>query len=539
MKKYIYILIISAMVFNFSDCVTNEFVDKSLFTTDKFIIKSKFDFPISEATGIFSTNTGKKSLDDKNLKYKIKNIKQIFRFNNSNTEIYNKLEMSRYYLLFLDTLNTYDITDIIKEYSADTNLVFCEPNFIGTSAGEKGYGYEYEKAIENLKIPNDEMFGMQWYLQNNGNVSPTGGSKAKIGADISAPEGWEIETGSEDIIVAICDSGIRDDHPDLKERIWINKKEIPNNNIDDDGNGYIDDVRGWDFAYNTNDPRDGFGHGTNIATVIGAVTNNQIGFAGINQKCRLMNCKDLGDNNYGEYEWWAEAVQYAVDNGAKVINMSEGGSDYSNTLKTACEYAYENNVVVVAAMMNKGNNSNNYPAAFKTVIAVGATDTDDKRSVRFSWGGGSCWGKYIAVVAPGNKIYGLDHDDILNYETFWSGTSQSTAIVSAISSLLLTQNPKRTPDDIRNIICKTALDQVGDPEEDSPGWDQYYGWGRVDCYRALTMDTSKNYKTVRKQDNNVITNRKNVKSDQSGGGPAKSNNPRNNKAREGINRKPE
>ena len=116
---------------------------------------------------------------------------------------------------------------------------------------------------------------------------------------------WDMEKGSEDIIVAILDSGIKDDHPDLRSRMWINKEEIPDNGIDDDDNGYIDDYKGWDFAYDDNTPTDGFWHGTNIASVIGCSTNNVICFAGINQNSKLMNCKNLSSNNNGEYIWWA------------------------------------------------------------------------------------------------------------------------------------------------------------------------------------------------------------------------------------------
>jgi subtilisin family serine protease len=127
-----------------------------------------------------------------------------------------------------------------------------------------------------------------------------------------------------------------------------------------------------------------------------------------------------------------------------IINMSEGGSDYSKTLKTAIDYAIEKDIMVCAAMMNKGDDQDYYPASFKGVFAIGATDTDDNRCLRFTWGGGSCWGKHISVVAPGNKIYGLDYENIHSYESMWSGTSQSTAIVSGIASLLLAQKPSRS-----------------------------------------------------------------------------------------------
>ncbi len=309
---------------------------------------------------------------------------------------------------------------------------------------------------------------------------------AKIGADINMVNAWDIETGSNDVIVGVMDSGVKLNHPELSGRIWINKNEIPNNGIDDDRNGYVDDVYGWDFAYDDNIPEDGFGHGTNVTGIIGANSNNEIGFAGINFKCKLMICKNLSDDNAGEYEWWALSVKYAVDNGARIINMSEGGMDNSRVLKLAIDYAIANDALVVAAMMNRGDNKNYYPAAFPGVFAVGATDTDDSRCRVFTWGGGSCWGKHISVVAPGNKIYGLDYLDDYRFDVSWSGTSQSTAIVSGIASLLLSQNIDYTSNDLKKAIINTAKDRVGDPKEDKIGWDQYYGHGRVDSYLALS-----------------------------------------------------
>ena len=180
------------------------------------------------------------------------------------------------------------------------------------------------------------------------------------------------------------------------------------------------------------------------------------------------------------------SLYYAANNGARVINMSEGGYDYSKTLETAINYAYDAGCLIVASMMNKNNGDTYYPASFKNVMAIGATDTDDGRCREFTWGGGSNWGKHIAVVAPGNRIYGLDYKDNFNYDVYWSGTSQATAYVTGIASLLLGQDPSRTNKELKEIIKSTALDRVGDPREDTPGWDQYYGDGRVDLYGALT-----------------------------------------------------
>lgn len=457
--------------------------DESLFTKNKFFVQTKQELKVSEATGEISLMTGIPALDEKNKKYKIKKIKKLFELNNGDEFLYYKLGLNRIYVFYLDSFN--DIFSITSDYNSDLSVEYSEPNFIGYAAGVKGNrNNPYNR---ELSTPNDEAFYEQWYLKNEGKITPSSGGRAKIGADINIVKAWDIEQGSEDIIIAILDSGISDDSPDLKGRLWINKKEIPNNGKDDDGNGYIDDYKGWDFAYDDKRNNDGFGHGTNIASTIGATTNNTFGFAGINSKSKLMNCKNLSDENSGEYEWWARSIKYAVDNGAKIINMSEGGIDFSKTLKSAVEYAVAKDVFISAAMMNKANNKDYYPAAFKGVFAVGATDTDDKRCKKFTWGGGSCWGKHIKVVAPGNKIYGVDYNDTENLESYWSGTSQSTAMVSALASLLLSQKITRTPEEIQDIIITTAKDEIGDPREDTKGWDEYMGYGRIDCYLALTF----------------------------------------------------
>ena len=474
---YIAILIISVQLFS-AIAVNSEENEKLNYKTEKVIVKTKKELKISEATGKISTRTGIPSLDKKIEDYKVNKIEPVFKQNNGDADLFEKLGMGRIYVFYFDTYNSKTVDKAVKDFSSESDVEFSEPVFIGEAAGKKELKLSF--------MPNDEMFSKQWYLNNEGQIAPTGRGNAKIGADINMVNAWDIEKGSEDIIVAILDSGIKDDHPDLRSRMWINKEEIPDNGIDDDDNGYIDDYKGWDFAYDDNTPTDGFGHGTNIASVIGCSTNNVIGFAGINQKSRLMNCKNLSSNNNGEYIWWAASVKYAVDNGAQIINMSEGGSDFSKTLKTAIDYATAKNVLVCAAMMNKGDDQDYYPASFKGVFAIGATDTDDNRCLRFTWGGGSCWGKHISVVAPGNKIYGLDYESITSYESMWSGTSQSTAIVSGIASLLLSQKPSRTAAEIKEIIISTAKDQVGDSRADKPGWDKYYGYGRVDAYSALT-----------------------------------------------------
>jgi hypothetical protein len=465
---------------------TNDGLGNSLYVKNKVFVKTKYELGVSEATGKISIVTGIPSVDKLNKLYKVRKIERVFELNNGDVETYGKLDMGKIYVFWFDeNIDSYNVVD---GYSKDDNIEYSEPVFTGYAAGQK--------ETSDIMFPNDTYFSMQWYLYNKGNVSPSSGGVAKKGEDIDIIKGWDVEQGSEDLIVAILDSGIEDGSLDLKGRLWINKGEIPNNGIDDDGNGYIDDYKGWDFAYEDNTAGDGFGHGTNIATVIGANSNNSFGFAGINSKCRLMNCKNLSDGNSGEYEWWAKSIKYAVDNGAKVINMSEGGDEFSKVLKTAVDYASMKNCVLVAAMMNKGDGRNYYPASYEGAFAVGATDTDGKRCRRFSWGGGSCWGRHIAVVAPGNKIYGLDYEDPYKFDTYWSGTSQSTAIVSGLSSLLFSQDKTRSAEDVKRIIKETAIDGVGDPSEDLKGFDVYYGYGRIDCFLALTYNDESTRKKI-------------------------------------------
>ncbi len=498
------LFLISLFLVSPDSSLTNNNGKNSSYSGKKIFVKTNTELKISEATGKISLTTGIASLDEKILKYKIQSIKNLFRLNNGDAVLFEKYGMGRIYIFNLsgEITDRDNIEEAVNEFDKDENVEYSEPVYTGTSAGVNEYKLNrlFKQDISG-NIPNDEMFYKQWYLKNSGSVDPSsGGGYAKIGADIKMIEGWDIETGSEDVIVAILDSGIKDDHPDLRDRIWINKNEVPNNGIDDDNNGYIDDIRGWDFAYDDKRPDDGFGHGTNIATVIAANINNAIGFAGIDGKCKVMNCKNLNNDNSGEYSWWSESIKYAADNGARIINMSEGGDDYSKVLKTAVEYANDKGVLITAAMMNKGDDRDYYPASFRGVFAVGATDTDDKRCRKFSWGGGSCWGDHISVVAPGNKIYGLDYENDQNYEVYWSGTSQSTAVVSGIASLLIAQNSTRTNEDLKRIIKSTAKDLVGDPREDKPGWDKYYGYGRVDSYAALTYE----YDSAVKKDKDVF-----------------------------------
>lgn len=336
-------------------------------------------------------------------------------------------------------------------------------------------------------IPNDAHFNKQWALHNDGTFRPFNGNPTvKAGADMDMPKAWEIETGDSSIIVGIIDTGCKWKHKEFEGRIWKNLREIPGNQIDDDGNGYADDSIGWDFVRNNGDITDNQGHGTEMASLIGSNGNNGIGYAGVDWKCKLMILKVKEASDLALEQNVANAIRYAVDNGARIVNISLSGQSHSSVLASAVEYARSKNVFIVAGAGNAGIDSVEYPARFEYCLAVGSTDPDDVRSKTFFWGGGSNSGGDIDVVAPGNFVYALDYLPATEYDYVTGGTSNSTALVSGLASLLLAQDPSRTPAMLRSIIQETADDQVGKSTEDTPGWDRYHGHGRVNAFRALS-----------------------------------------------------
>ncbi len=436
--------------------------DQSSLSSDQIIIRFRNGITFNND---FSQNlqTGIADVDRIVSEYDALNIRQL-----------NTGKKSLYSAVVIKFATNAHFEKILEELNKISTVEYAEPDFIGYGSGERGF------------TPNDQYYTRQWGLKNDGSFTAY---PAVAGADIQMEDGWAIEQGDSTVIVGVLDTGCKLNHPELLNRIWKNYDEIPGNGIDEDNNNYIDDVQGWDYAYNDNNPTDDYGHGTNVTGIIGASGNNSIGYAGVDWNCKLMILKVLNSQNWGYYSWWSDALHYAVDNGAKVINMSLGGTDISSLLNDAVSYALESDVTIVACMMNTNSNTVYYPAAYPGVIAVGSTNPDDKRSHPFFWNptSGSNYGSHISVIAPGNYIYGLDYQSNTNYGYYWGGTSQATPLVSGLSALLLAQNPSMTPAQIKSLIETTAEDQVGDPLEDTPGWDQYYGFGRINAYNALLL----------------------------------------------------
>jgi len=284
--------------------------------------------------------------------------------------------------------------------------------------------------------PNDPYYryGYQWGLQK-----------------IEAPSAWDLSTGHSEVIVAVVDSGVAPTHPDLRDKL----------------------VPGYNFVSDSQDTADDHGHGTHMAGIIAATADNGIGIAGVSFHSRIMPVKVIDSEGRAWYSRIAQGIVYAADHGAKVINLSLGGYAFSSYLQDAVDYAWNRGAVVVAAAGNGNTDEPFYPAAYVNAIAVSATDRNDSRAPF------SNYGSYISVAAPGVGVYSTYWHGGSNYYASMSGTSTAAAYVSGIAALLLSQDSTQSNDAVRSVIRETA-DDLGEA-----GWDQYYGYGRVNLYRAL------------------------------------------------------
>lgn len=288
-------------------------------------------------------------------------------------------------------------------------------------------------------------------------------------ARIAAPAAWDITTGRSEIVIAVLDTGVDSTHEDLAAAIWVNPGEIPGNGIDDEGNGFVDDVHGWDFASGDNRPDDDHGHGTHVSGIAAARIDNGLGIAGVAGHATIMPV-DVFQGGIGTYEALIRAIIYAADNGARVINMSLGASSYSLGEEAAVDYAYSKGVVVVAAAGNSGREEYHYPAAHAHAIAVASTTANDNLSSF------STRGDWVDLAAPGSGIYSTFPGNTYGY---LSGTSMATPHVSGLAALILSRNPDLTPDQVTALLESTA-DDLG-----PAGRDIYFGVGRINAGRAL------------------------------------------------------
>ena len=309
--------------------------------------------------------------------------------------------------------------DLLKgELARDANIEYVEPDFIAQALGTSNDPYFVQ--------------GSQWHLSK-----------------IQAPTAWDTTTGSPTQVVAVIDSGVRASHPDLVGKVLV----------------------GYDFVANDNDANDENGHGTGVAGTLSPRSNNQIGVCGVAWANPILPVRVLDANGSGNYSAIANGIIYAADRGAKVINLSLGGTSSSRALQDAINYAWNKQCVIVAAAGNNGSNVAFYPAACTNVVAVSATNASDTRP---TW---SNFGSYVDISAPGVDIlsvYGTDQ------YAAWNGTSFSSPVASGVVALMAAANSTLTNVLLVDLLIKNS-DDVG-----ALGKDVYYGSGRVNANRAVT-----------------------------------------------------
>ena len=282
---------------------------------------------------------------------------------------------------------------------------------------------------------------------------PTFGGANDWGVNlVNAPEAWASGYTGQGIVVAVLDTGVDRNHADLAGNIWTNAGEIANDGLDNDGNGYVDDVYGWNFANGNNNTLDGNRHGTHVAGTI-AAANNGFGATGVAYNSRIMPVKVLSDSGSGSYSGVAQGIRYAVDNGADVINMSLGGGSTDSAVQSALQYASSRGVIVVMAAGNEGAAQPGYPASSATSwgLAVGAVNSSNQMASFSNRAGSNSSMRY--VTAPGVQVYSTLPNGGYG---FLSGTSMAAPHVAGVVALMLSANPNLTDAQVRQIITATA-----------------------------------------------------------------------------------
>lgn len=298
--------------------------------------------------------------------------------------------------------------------------------------------------------PNDTMyrFGLMWGLSN------TGASGGTANVDVDALEAWTVTEGRPDVIVAVLDTGVSQTHLDLKSRLWENPREVPNNNIDDDKNGFIDDVRGWDFIGNDNIPSDGNMHGTHVAGTIAAEKNNNRGVVGVAPGVRIVSLRVLNAQGAGDLAGVMKALQYALalrraGANIKVINLSLGGGESSDSFKQTLVDLDRAGILVVAAAGNEKNDNDSkptYPANYDVpnVVSVAAIDSKGLLASFSNYGA-----KSVDLAAPGVSIWSTFP---FGFYFFLDGTSMAAPHVSGVAALVFSKHPTYQPAQVAAIL---------------------------------------------------------------------------------------
>ncbi|MER3428512.1 MAG: hypothetical protein C4334_10500 [Pyrinomonas sp.] len=372
-----------------------------------------------------------------------------------------------------------DAEQVADQYRSLSNVEYAEPNYVinlepdPQSATATKFTIDYSlRQADDPDEPDDALFPEQWSLKNSGQ---RGG---KIGADISALRAWSKTTGSQEVVVAVLDSGVDYLHPDLLKNIWVRPQNIAAYN--DPELGQIDDKFGYNAIKNDGDPMDDNGHGTHVAGIIGAEGNNQIGIAGINWNVRIMPLKFLSSGGFGTTKDAIECINYAIDRKragvpVRIINASWGSTRRSRALEDAIRRAGEEGILFVAAAGNTGSNTDivpHYPASYRlpNVISVAALDRQDRLASFSNYGP-----KSVHIAAPGAEMLSTWPGGA--YEEH-SGTSMATPVVAGVAALVLSLEPDLSVNELRTRL----LDAV-DPLNTLSG--KIVTGGKINAARAV------------------------------------------------------
>ncbi|WP_337873471.1 S8 family serine peptidase, partial [Ignavibacterium sp.] len=451
-RKIILIFLLPLILSGFnSPDVTQKVIEKNgiKYLSNSLVIKLKY-LPSGDATGKVSLSSSlQQTLDE----FQITDSKLLFpsKLKESN------LSLSR--IIIINYSSDVDPFYLSSKISGSYEIEWAEPKFV----------------YETSYIPNDPSYASQYAL-------------SKINAALA----WDINKGDTNIVIGIVDTGVDWDHPDLAANIWTNWNEIPNNGIDDDNNGYIDDVRGWDFGGLSGTPdnnpmEDQPDHGTHVAGIASAVTDNSIGVASIGFKTKLMPVKTTRNDQRGPNGPYViygyEGIVYAADNGAKVINCSWGGSGFSLLGQETINYATSQGSLVVAAAGNSNISDSHYPSSYKGVLSVASTTSTDTKSSF------SNYGYSIDVSAPGSSIYNTWQND--TYATL-SGTSMASPLTAGLAALVFSQFPSYNSEQVGEQI-RVNTDNI---DTQNPSFQYLLGSGRINAFKSLSNANSKSVRAI-------------------------------------------
>ncbi|MBK7977514.1 MAG: S8 family serine peptidase [Deltaproteobacteria bacterium] len=368
--------------------------------------------------------------------------------------------IKRYWINDVHRLKVQDTEAAIASLSKNPLVQYAEPNHI----------------VHTLATPNDPSYSLLYGMNNTGQ---TGGT---ADADIDAPEAWDVTTGSSSVLVGDIDTGLDYNHPDLAANVWTNPGEVAGNGIDDDANGYVDDVHGINTITGSGDPMDDNEHGTHTAGTIGAVGNNGVGVVGVAWNVKILPCKFLNAGGSGSIADATECLQYTTSKGVRLTSNSWGGGGYDQSFQDALTAAETAGILFIAAAGNAASNNDavaNYPSNYPNanVIAVAATDHNDALASFSSYGATT-----VDVAAPGVNTYSTVPVSMGSYASL-SGTSMATPHVSGLAALIWSQNPSLTAAQVKSRILLTTEAKPGLAGKVLTG-------GRINAYQALTANVS-------------------------------------------------